>query len=205
MKLYHYRHCPFCIRVTLYMAHRNIHLPHEVLANDNEKTPIQLVGQKMVPILEFEDGTAMGESLDIIHHLEKHYSPIFSSTTADPNILTWMEQVSPLYKALVYPRWIKQPYPEFNTPSAIEYFTHKKQKTIGDFNECLANTPQLITQIQPLMQSLNQKIKALNTARLNYTDLYLYPILHGLKLVEELEWPDQVELYWQNKHRAEVV
>ena len=44
-----------------------------VLANDDEATPIGLVGKKVVPILVKEDGTAMPESLDIVHYVDEYF------------------------------------------------------------------------------------------------------------------------------------
>ena len=35
------------------------------LSNDDEATPIGMIGSKQVPILQKEDGSFMGESLDI--------------------------------------------------------------------------------------------------------------------------------------------
>ena len=45
---------------------KNLPVELVVLANDDEATPIGLVGKKVVPILVKEDGTAMPESLDIV-------------------------------------------------------------------------------------------------------------------------------------------
>ena len=66
MKLYHYDHCPFCVRARMIIGLRGLNVEQIPLANDDEATPIGLVGKKMVPILIKDDGTAMGESLDIL-------------------------------------------------------------------------------------------------------------------------------------------
>jgi len=40
------------------------------LANDDEATPIGLIGAKQVPILQKADGSHMGESLDIVRYID---------------------------------------------------------------------------------------------------------------------------------------
>ena len=72
MKLYHYDHCPFCVRARMIIGLRGLNVEQIPLANDDEATPIGLVGKKMVPILIKEDGTAMGESLDIVRYLDEN-------------------------------------------------------------------------------------------------------------------------------------
>ena len=48
--LYVYDHCPFCVRVRLALGAKNIkHLVH-FLANDDIKTPTNLIGKKIAPI-----------------------------------------------------------------------------------------------------------------------------------------------------------
>ena len=65
MKLYVYDHCPFCVRARMIFGLKNLPVELVVLANDDEATPIGLVGKKVVPILVKEDGTAMPESLAV--------------------------------------------------------------------------------------------------------------------------------------------
>ena len=51
MKLYVYDHCPFCVRARMIFGLKNLPVELVVLANDDEATPIGLVGKKVVPIL----------------------------------------------------------------------------------------------------------------------------------------------------------
>ena len=73
MKLYVYDHCPFCVRARMILGLKNLPVELVVLANDDEATPIGLVGKKVVPILVKEDGTAMPESLDIVNYVDEHF------------------------------------------------------------------------------------------------------------------------------------
>ena len=67
--LYHYIHCPFCLRVR--MAYGFFKIPYKsiVLDYSEEKIPIDLCGKKMLPIASFPDGKLLNESLDIIKEI----------------------------------------------------------------------------------------------------------------------------------------
>ena len=51
MKLYLYDHCPFCVRARMIFGLRNVPVEEIVLLNDDEATPIGLIGAKQVLIL----------------------------------------------------------------------------------------------------------------------------------------------------------
>ena len=67
MKLYIYDHCPFCSRARMIFGLRQMAVEEIVLLNNDEATPIALIGAKQVPILQKADGSHMGESLDIVN------------------------------------------------------------------------------------------------------------------------------------------
>ena len=73
MKFYHYPHCPFCQRVRLVLKAKGITYQDIPLSYADVKTPTDLIGSKMLPIIDFADGTVMGESLDLIKELEKRF------------------------------------------------------------------------------------------------------------------------------------
>ena len=52
MKLYIYDHCPFCVRARMIFGLRDVAVEEIVLANDDEATPIGMIGSKQVPILQ---------------------------------------------------------------------------------------------------------------------------------------------------------
>jgi len=71
MKLYIYDHCPFCVRARMIFGLRDVAVEEGVLANDDEAMPIGMIGSKQVPILQKEDGSFMGESLDIVRYIDQ--------------------------------------------------------------------------------------------------------------------------------------
>ena len=68
MNLFVYEHCPYCIKARMIFGIKDLPVTIVFLDNDDEKTPIEMIGQKMVPILEYEPGKFMSESLDIINY-----------------------------------------------------------------------------------------------------------------------------------------
>merc|ERR1712000_301494 len=92
--LHQYLHCPYCVRADMTANYLGIEHKKSYLLNDDEATCHKLIGAKMVPILEFDDGTAMGESL---------------------------ESVSFEINALLFPRNVMIEQPEFATEEAREY------------------------------------------------------------------------------------
>ena len=133
MRLYHYDHCPFCVRARMIIGLRGLNVEQIALANDDEATPIGLVGKKMVPILIKEDGTAMGESLDIVRYLDEYAGKERLDETIRPEVQAWLNQVNEYSGQLLSPRSTRIGLPEFATESARAYYTAKKKRAIRRF------------------------------------------------------------------------
>jgi len=71
MKLYIYDHCPFCVKARMIFGLKNKPVELVVMLNDDEETPKRLIGQKMAPILQKQDGSAMPESMEIVHYVDQ--------------------------------------------------------------------------------------------------------------------------------------
>ena len=154
MKLYIYDHCPFCVRARMIFGIQQIPVEQIILANDDEATPISLIGAKQVPILQKPDGSYMGESLDIVRHINAQAErPI--SEAIRPEIQAWADKVGEYYNQLLFPRSIQLGLPEFATPSAVVYFIRKKEAQIGTgIAQMLEKTPELLAQIHHDLQTL---------------------------------------------------
>ena len=50
---------------------RGVAVEEVILQNDDEETPIKMIGAKQVPILQKDDGSFMGESLDIVRYIDE--------------------------------------------------------------------------------------------------------------------------------------
>ena len=113
MKLYIYDHCPFCVRARMAAGLFGADVEEVVLANDDEATPIGMIGAKQVPILQKEDGSFMGESLDVVRYLDRE-GRLKDETRTE--IQAWLDKVGEYNLKLVQPRVIKLKLPEFETP-----------------------------------------------------------------------------------------
>ena len=195
MKLYIYDHCPFCVRARMAAGLLGADVEEVVLANDDEATPIGMIGAKQVPILQKEDGSFMGESLDVVRYLDRE-GRLKDETR--PEIQAWFDKVGEYNLKLVQPRVIKLGLPDFETPEAVKYFTDKKEKSIGSFAANLEKTGQYV-------QRLNEDLAELETlmteggaglnGEIGMEDILVFPILRNLTVVRGVEWPQKVMDY----------
>lgn len=194
MKLYVYDHCPYCARARMVFGLKDLPVELVMIANDDEATPIGLVGKKVVPILVKEDGTAMPESLDIVRYVDTHYSNPMITDNIRPEIEQWVSKLSKVYNHLLLPRFVKLDLAEFEKQSAIDYFVKKKTESIGDFAQNLAETDKYIATVQPLIDELSDLIKsekALN-GELSLEDIIVLPMLRNLTCVKYIKFPAKV-------------
>ena len=194
MKLYYYDHCPFCQRVRLAAHLLGLTLEEIPLANDDEATPIGLIGQKVVPILVRDDGSARGESLDIVRELGGER---FAGEPR-PEVLDWLKTTAPLINRLVMPRDVELGLPEFATASARAYFTAKKTELIGmDFASARARTPEFLAELQPLLEQAEGLLRGNFAAGATpgLDDIVLFPPLRNLSCVKDLVYPPRLGAY----------
>lgn len=203
MKLYIYDHCPFCIKARMVFGLKQVPVTLHMMLNDDVDTPTRMVGKKMVPILEKEDGTCMGESMDIVRYIDARYpmpsgeaQSVLAGSTR-PEIAAWCQSASNAINALCMPRWIELAQHEFSTQSARAYFQHKKEAMIGPFAEAKANSTALIEQVNAHLVELAPRIASPNAVNgtLSEDDFTLFPLLRQLSVVKGVHYPVAVETY----------
>ncbi|TCP91245.1 glutaredoxin 2 [Cricetibacter osteomyelitidis] len=200
MKLYVYDHCPFCVRARMIFGLKNVPVEELAILNDDEVTPIGLVGKKMVPILVKEDGTAMPESLDIVKYIDENYAgdktQNWLSSDIRPEIENWLKTVSEYTGKLVGPRYVKINLPEFATQSAIDYFVYKKQQSYGNFAENLENTASYLAHLHKDLETLEPLIQGEYAAgHPSLEDIILFPVLRNFTCVKGVHFPTKVAQY----------
>ena len=197
MKLYVYDHCPFCVRARMIFGLKNLPVELVVLANDDEATPIGLVGKKVVPILVKEDGTAMPESLDIVHYVDKHFGEKILSEHVRPEIEAWLKEVGSYYGHLTTARFTQIGLAEFETQSAVDYFTKKKTEFIGDFAENIEKTETYLARLKGDLEKLAVLIQSENAlnGQLSLEDIIVFPVLRNLTCVKGIKFPPAVLAY----------
>jgi glutaredoxin 2 len=198
MKLFIYDHCPYCIKARMIFGLKNVPVELVFLLNDDEQTPIKIIGKKMVPILQKDDGSFMPESMDIIHYIDQNFgSESIVNPSKNGKIIDWLDEVSGTRYRLAMPRWIKAGLPEFRTQSAIDYFIKKKEMYIGSFSEALSKTSEYLTEINQQLVELEKMLYSTETVeeKFSETDIHLFAVLHSLSIVKGVEYPTKIEQY----------
>lgn len=195
MKLYQYHHCPYCVRADMVANYKNVQHEKVYLLNDDEKSCYDLVNAKMVPILQFDDGSAMGESLDIVAKFDElgDSSKMITPKVVADDIEATLAAIKTSTRILTYPRTIKIGLPEFTTQSARDYFQHKKEKMIEmSFAQAMQVTDKHIDIVNAILAQLpNLPI----THRLSMDDVLIYPALRNLSMVKGLVFPTHIKRY----------
>lgn len=200
MKLYIYDHCPFCVRARMIFGLRNVPVEEIILLNDDEATPIGLIGAKQVPILQKPDGSHMGESLDIVRYIDELAGQARLDETIHPAVQAWLDQASQPCNHLVMPRDVRlePPLPEFATAEAVAYFVQKKEQNIGSFEQNLAETHTYLERIHlalPELAALLGEQPYLNGSAPGMEDIIIFPVLRNLTLVKDIAFPAKLQAY----------
>ncbi len=197
MKLYHYVHCPFCVRVRMVLGYLNINFSSIVVAYDNEELPIKLSGKKMLPIFEFENGDIQNESLDIIKRLDSNdllNFKFFTDSEKDINLL--LDTLGKDIHSLCMPYWIYTP--EFNE-SSRKYFQSKKEEKRGPFNKLIQNKElylkNLINNLDFLEENIDVFYKSKN---MTIIDILIASHLWGMYIFPEFQFSNKIHQYLQN-------
>lgn len=197
MKLFIYDHCPFCVKARMIFGLKNLPVRLVTLLSDDEATPISMIGKKMAPILQKDDGSYLPESMDIVRYVDNlDGRPLLTGKT-NPAIADWLQRVGGYSAKLLLPRIANADFEEFATDSARQYFTHKKQASIGDFSELLANSADLIAELETDLQALSSLIVTSDAVNgsLSEDDIQLFPLLRSLSIVAGVTLPENVEAY----------
>ena len=197
MKLYHYVHCPFCVRVRLALGYLGIQYESIVLPYNDEATPISLTGVKMLPILQKDDESAMNESLDIIKYLDassKIYFDIYENFHDEVDLL--LSRIGKEVHSLAMPYWIWTP--EF-TGDSRKYFQAKKELKRGPFAELVKNKHQFLLPLNEILNELEDKLVPFyRSNQISIVDIMIASHLWGMYIVPEFQFPPIIHQYLQS-------
>lgn len=199
MKLYVYDHCPFCTRARMAAALRGVVTELVYLPNDDEDTPIRLIGAKQLPILQKEDGSHMGESLDIVRYFYRQDSSALDEAVR-LEIQAWVDAFGDWGNRLIMPRDVQLDLPEFAAESSVAYFKGKKEAWLeASFEQLLQETPRYLAQAQEALRALDDLIAPnagyANGTHLSMEDILVFPLLRNLSMVKGMAYPDNVAHY----------
>jgi glutaredoxin 2 len=198
MELYHYLHCPYCIRIRMAWGYLGVNYKSIVLGYSDEKTPIELMGKKMLPIARLADGRIMNESLDIIAATDVGNRLDLRGFTGSVRQAQIEAELNALSKPLFN---LCMPFfalsAEFG-PEDRTYFVEKKSKTRGPFSELLKNRSKFETEIAPLLKLIEAKISSYyQSPILRIEDILIASHLWGLYMVPEFRLSDVMHQYLQ--------
>jgi glutaredoxin 2 len=196
--LYHYVHCPYCIRVRMALGYLNLNYTSTVLAYNDEKTPTELTGIKMLPIMKIK-GEIMNESLDIIEKLDQKevfQLKKFRSSSQFEATENFCLKLSQNVHNLAMPYWIFTP--EFDNESR-KYFIEKKSKKRGPFNKLVHNKDIFISELNNDLKVLEQNLNPFYKSQtFTFNDIQIASFLWGMYVVPEFQFSEKVHNYLQN-------
>jgi glutaredoxin 2 len=198
MKLYHYVHCPFCVRVRLGFGYLGIQYESIVTAYDDEKTPIKLTGKKMLPIVEYDDGKTQNESLDILKAQDTKDLLGWNTLAINLDVINpLLDKSGALVHNLAMPYWIWTP--EFNE-SSRKYFQAKKEIKRGPFKNLVHNQKSFADELKKLLEAeLVSELKPFyKSDKFTIMDIMIAAHLWGMYVVPEYRFSDAVNNYLQS-------
>lgn len=199
MKLYSYDHCPYCVKARMIFGFKDVSFELQTLLNDDEQTPISMIGQKMLPILQKEDGSYLPESLDIIEYIDNlDGKPVVEPSRDHSELNQWLKDIRQYHYALAMPRWVRMGLPEFATEAAVAYFTNKKEKSIGPFSEAVANTNQFIKMAEEHLPQLEKWLVGTPYfwgEEITLDDFHVFASLRCLTTTQGIRFPERVDAY----------
>lgn len=201
MKLYIYEHCPFCVMTKMVFVLKNYPVEVAYLLYDDVQTPMQMVGRKLLPVLEYKSNVFMPESKDIIQYIDRNVGQPKVIIPEVDEITEWVKGVERFIYRLTYPRWIRAPFPEFSSEESRKYFHNSKDPSGRGFMSDLAD-PALIQRAQRAINDLEDILSdypLIGLERdLSMSDFSLFAQLHSLSIIKGLNYSPIVDK-WRNK------
>jgi glutaredoxin 2 len=198
MKLYHYVHCPFCIRVRMGFGLLGQEYESVVLPYSDDKTPKALTGVKMLPILEISQGNAINESLDIL----KRFDPqnLLSWELLDAHKIEVEKLLSDLgdpVHSLCMPYWIWTP--EFDSESR-KYFQEKKEIKRGPFKNIIKNKEIHLKKLEAILENVLEKTLTpfYKSKSITIVDILIAAHLWGMYIFPEFQFSPKMHQYLQS-------
>ena len=198
LTLYHYVHCPYCVRVRMALGYLNLEFTSKVLPYEDEATPLLLIGKKMLPIL-VNDEKVLNESLDIIKYIDKNHELKVNEVISSETFLkveVFLNTIGAPIHSLAMPYWIYTP--EFSEASR-QYFQKKKEERRGLFSLLVKNRPHFESEVDLQLKSLEESLFPFYESRaFSLLDILIASHLWGLYVVPEFQFSEKMHNYLQS-------
>lgn len=197
MRLFVFDHCPFCVRALLAVGLKSLPVEIQYILEDDIETPTKMIGQQMVPILEYEAGKFMPESLDIVKYLDASFGNAIFTETQNPKVAAWIDDNFGRVNEYVMPRFAEMSFPEFETASARNMYITRHEERVGSFASLLAKSDEYKVMMEMELEKLAEFVNLARIQDQKYSldDIILFPLLRALTCVKGLEFPEAVQQY----------
>lgn len=199
MRLFVFDHCPFCVRALLAVGLKSLPIEIVYLLEDDIETPTKMIGKQMVPILEYEVGKFMPESLDIVTYLDANFGDEIFTEAQNPKISMWLEDHAAQVNEYVMPRFATMNFPEFKTDSARNVYITRHEEWMGQsFASLLAKSDEYKIVIEKGLEALADLIdlaRIQDHQKYSLDDIILFPWLRALTCVKDLVFPETLQQY----------
>ncbi len=194
MKLYHYVHCPFCVRVRMAMGLLKISYESVIVPYNEEDFLVKISTKKMLPVVEWSDGSFQNESLDIIKKLDSKNLLQFDHYNSRQSVIDQLlDQIGNSVHSLCMPYWIWTP--EFNDSSRA-YFHRKKGVKRGNFNKLIQNKDGYLQKLAPVLANLEKELTPFyQSATLTISDVMIAAHLWGMFIFPEFQFSPKIYEY----------
>jgi glutaredoxin 2 len=176
----------------------NIEYQSEVLSYADERTPTEMCGVKMLPIVKFADGEVSNESLYIIRKLDENDRLGLNSipgTAFDSSFEELLSSLGSPTHNLVMPYWM---YTQEFGPESRDYFQEKKEKKRGPFHLLMDKRYQFEEELNSLLNKLEgELINFYQNDELTIKDIALAAHLWGLYILPEFQFSPKLHTYLQ--------
>ncbi|WP_159084603.1 glutaredoxin 2 [Dongshaea marina] len=198
MKLYLFDHCPYCIKAQMAIGINRLYIELVYLDNDDVRHREAMVGRNTVPILEKYNGNWMAESLDIARYLDEYCEPVrIDDSHKKEEVAEWLDHIQKPMNCLTMPRFVKMDLPEFQTPSAIRWYTSNKEAMIEcSFEDAMRYTDRYKGHAEATLSMLDWlKPPAERNNVIGWDDFEIFPFLRNLTCVKDFKFPANLEQY----------
>ncbi len=200
MKLYIYEHCPFCARARMIFGLKKIPVDLSVIMEGDADTPIRLIGRKVVPILEKDDGSVMSESMDIVRYVDALVSQPVLTDPPREEFEAWFPVARQVMLSLVIPRFTRSSFREISTDESRRAYREREEAAFGDLDSLMERTPEFLGQMVVLLDRLELAME--DRTSFSTSDLVLYSTLRSLSIVKGLAFPRNVRQFMRRMEQA---
>lgn len=166
-----------------------------VLSYDDEKTPIDLCGKKMLPIAQIGSET-INESLDIIERLDSENKLKTKECLSEIDSLNFLlSKIGSFVHPLAMPHWMYTP--EFDL-KARKYFQNKKEASKGAFNLLYQRKEEFQKQGAEVLKDIEDSLESFYKSQVpTLNDILIASHLWGLYIVPEFQFSPKLHNYLQ--------